>query len=131
MPKNTTTQEEITERKFSEEEKRVLIDTDPDFVFSPKHNYSMAKLMVDYPNGVPDSKIRTFLSMNDQEIEKEYQTGIMKIREYLDVDISTPAPTPEQMNKEVSESNVLAKTRVSDMVESEKKTPTKGGRKGK
>lgn len=61
----------------------VRIDTDPDFVDSPKHNNSLKRLVSEYPNGVPDHIIRRALRLTQEEVDAVYSRAILKLRESL------------------------------------------------
>lgn len=61
----------------------VRIDTDPDFVDSPKHNNSLRTLIADHPNGAPDHVIRRVLRLSQEEVEAVYLRAILKLRENL------------------------------------------------
>jgi hypothetical protein len=61
----------------------IRIDTDPDFVDSPKHNNSLKKLIADYPGGAPDRIIRRVLRLTQEEVEAVYLRAILKLRENL------------------------------------------------
>ena len=56
------------------------IETDSDFIVAPKHGNSLNKLLENNPDGVPDSVICKALQLSQEEIDKIYETAIMKLR---------------------------------------------------
>lgn len=59
------------------------IDTDEDFVLSPKHGNSLRKLMDEYPDGVPDSLICKALDLSTSELQVTYERAIVKLRSVM------------------------------------------------
>ncbi len=62
----------------------IRIDSDPDFIVSPKYNNSLQELLDANPDGVPDSIIAKVLRMSQEEIDKTYKSAIMKLKGVLD-----------------------------------------------
>ena len=64
----------------------VRIDTDTDFVDSPKHNNSLKVLIADNPDGVTDRVICKVLRIDQEQLDKIYGRAILKLRENLTSD---------------------------------------------
>lgn len=68
-------------------EKKRLIEEHEDFIVAPKFDNSLRTLLrntyKDFPDGIPDSRIAKFLMMTPEEVEKEFQSAITKIREII------------------------------------------------
>lgn len=62
------------------------IDSELDFIDSPKHNNSLKVLIAEYPNGVPDHIIRKVLRLPQNEVDSLYNSAILKLRESLTPD---------------------------------------------
>ena len=56
------------------------IDTDEDFVLSPKHDNSLKRMMDDYPDGAPDNAICKALDMTPSELQETFERAIVKLR---------------------------------------------------
>lgn len=61
------------------------IDTDEDFVVSPKHGNSLKRLMDDYPDGAPDNVICKALDMTPAELQTTFERAIVKLRSSMNV----------------------------------------------
>lgn len=59
------------------------LDTDPDFICAPKYNNSISKLIDQNPNGVSDFTIRKVLMMSKEDLQRVYQSAMMKLRQSL------------------------------------------------
>lgn len=59
------------------------LDTDPDFICSPKHDNSLKKFMDDHPDGVPDATISRVLKMTEEEVEETWKRAILKLRKVV------------------------------------------------
>lgn len=68
-----------------EDDVRGLLCTDPDYIYCPRFDYSLAKLMERYPDGAPDRLIAQVLLITEEEVEASYQTVVMKLRKTLGV----------------------------------------------
>jgi len=68
-------------------EARRLIDTDPDFVFMKRFDYSLDKLMERYPDGAPAKIIAQAMMMTEDEVEELYEAVIVKMRQALRVEL--------------------------------------------
>ena len=62
------------------------IDTEIDFIDSPKHKNSLRNLISKYPNGVPDSVICKVLRLTQNDIDSLYNSAILKLRKSLNSD---------------------------------------------
>lgn len=111
MQDETDNKQGLVPREYTKEEARVLIDTDPDFIYSKAHGYSLKKLLADRKDGVPESQIAKFLLLSPDEVEQAYQDGIAKIRTNLGVEIKDPAKKPAEISKEQAAANRTARER--------------------
>lgn len=68
---------------LGKEAMRELVDTSEDFVFAPKHSYSLRKLLSANPNGLTDQQISRALMIPVEQVEAEYQSAMNKIRRIL------------------------------------------------
>lgn len=57
-----------------------LLNSDPDYIRSPKYDNSLNKLLEVNPNGVPDSTICKVLKISQEELDSLYQNVILKLR---------------------------------------------------
>lgn len=64
----------------------IKITRDPDFVYSPKHGNSLAKLLDQYPDGAPDHLICKVLCITQKELEDLHASAIIKLREGMNAD---------------------------------------------
>ena len=62
------------------------IDTDEDYIESPKYSNSLKKLLERYPEGTPISTVCKVLVLKSDEVEKIYKRAIMKLRNLLGAD---------------------------------------------
>lgn len=63
-----------------------LIEFDPDYVYLRRYDFSLAKLMERYPDGVPSHIIATALILTEDGVERIYQDAVLKLRQILKVD---------------------------------------------
>lgn len=57
-----------------------LLDTDPDFILSPRHDNSLRKMMSENPDGVTDATICRALDISKEELQQIYDSAILKLR---------------------------------------------------
>lgn len=62
----------------------IRIQTDPDFVYSKKHDYSLESIINSYPSGVPDRIICRILQITDDDLKKIYNSAIMTLKNGVD-----------------------------------------------
>ena len=63
---------------------KILNDTD--FINLKRYGYSLAKLMVRYPDGAPDHVIADALLIDESEIDELYRDIVKKLQDHLGVD---------------------------------------------
>jgi len=64
--------------------KRNKIETEEDWIDSPKYNNSIRYLIEKkYPDGAPDDVIAKVMLMTEEEVEEIYQLCIKKLRKSL------------------------------------------------
>jgi len=68
-------------------EAKHLINTDPDFVYMKRFEYSLKKLMERYPDGAPTKIIAQAMMMTEDEVEELYEAVIVKMRQALKVEL--------------------------------------------
>ncbi len=66
-------------------EVRRLIAEDPDFVHLKRFDYSIRKLLERYPDGCPTRIIAQALMITEEDVEAQYQSIVVKLRESMGV----------------------------------------------
>jgi hypothetical protein len=66
---------------------RTRIDTDPDYIFSRRFNYSLAEFQERYPEGAPNKLIAQALAISEEEVEDLYEQVIAKLRSAMKVEL--------------------------------------------
>jgi len=61
--------------------------TEPDFINSPKHDYSLERLEVVNPNGVNDRFASSLLAISLEEFQALFKATIKKYRRLLKIDV--------------------------------------------
>ncbi len=67
------------------EEARIRIETDPDFIFVKRFDYSLNKLLERYPDGAPSRVIAQALLITEEDVEAQYEKVIRKMRRKMKV----------------------------------------------
>ena len=62
------------------------IETDPDFVNVKRFDYSLAKLLERYEDGVPNKVIAQALCMTEEEAEELFQATLDKVRQMMKIE---------------------------------------------
>lgn len=73
--------------RLTKAEIKKKLETEPDFVNSPKHGYSMDQLEDANPNGVNDRFAATLLAISLEEFQALIKSTIEKYRRLLKVDV--------------------------------------------
>lgn len=68
-------------------EQREKAFTDPGYINSRKYKYSLEKFKDKNEKGIPDKVIAYFLCMSIEEVTKEYEDIVNKIRQFMKSDI--------------------------------------------
>lgn len=80
---------QISESTLKENEKqskiREKIDTEEDFVNCLVLGNSLSRVVETYPNGISNEKIARMLMVEEEDVEKFYQSAILKIRTAMDI----------------------------------------------
>ena len=63
---------------------RVL--TEPDYINSKKYRYSLSKYLKNNPTS-PDNIIAHLLCMDEEEVQKVFESAVIKIRQYMRVEV--------------------------------------------
>lgn len=67
------------------DELKAKIATDPDFINSKKHKYSLKKFLDQSPSGTTDNIIALFLCITPDEARSLYQNAVEKIRQKMKI----------------------------------------------
>ncbi len=65
-------------------EAKEKLDTDDDFVYLKRFEYSLAKLLERYPEGCPDKVIAKALMIPEEEVEQLYQKIAKKLYKLIE-----------------------------------------------
>ena len=68
------------------EEKKKLINENPDFINYPNYNNSLKSMLSAYPNGLKDTMIAKALCITAAEVETAYQQIVLKLKKLMKVD---------------------------------------------
>jgi hypothetical protein len=71
----------------TEEDARKKLNTDPDFAFAKRYDYSMRKLEDRYPDGAPDNVIATALMIPEDQVAPLLAILVVKIRGLMGVEL--------------------------------------------
>jgi hypothetical protein len=66
-----------------QEDLKKRLETEEDFINSPSHRNSLKFFISKNPEGVSNDKIAKLLMISEEEVEKLYQSAILKLRENL------------------------------------------------
>lgn len=72
---------------MTEEDARKKLNTDPDFAFAKRYEYSMRQLEERYPDGAPDNIIATALMIPEEEVEPSLAKLVVKMRVLMGVEL--------------------------------------------
>lgn len=70
---------------MTSDEVRERLEKEPDFVYLPKFEFSLKKLMERYPEGVPDKLIAAGLMLTEEEAEDLFRSAVSKLRRSMGV----------------------------------------------
>ncbi len=68
---------------MTKDELRVQILENPDFINAPRFENSIKRAISNKPDGFTDKQIAQMLMVDEEEVEKLYQSAIMKIKASL------------------------------------------------
>jgi hypothetical protein len=66
------------------EEARKKIETEPDFIYLKRFDYSLDRLIERYPDGAPNRVIAQALMMTEDDVEETFNSIIAKLRGTLE-----------------------------------------------
>jgi DNA-binding NarL/FixJ family response regulator len=66
--------------KLSKEQIKEKIETDEDFVYAPKFDNSLDKLMQEYPDGLENNKIAKHLCLEESTVEYLFRSAVAKLK---------------------------------------------------
>lgn len=67
-------------------EAKTMIETDEDFVFLKRYDYSLAKLLERYPDGCPDRIIAAALMVTEDDVAQMWDRIVEKLRNAMGVE---------------------------------------------
>lgn len=70
----------------SDEDEKMKIESDPDFIALKRFGFSLDKLSKRYPDGAPTHIIAAALLLSEEEIEIMYQEIVSKLRTRMKVE---------------------------------------------
>jgi len=73
--------------KLSKKEILDRINSDPEFINSPKHKYDLNKLLKTNPNGVNDQFASNLLMMTLEDFHVKFKNTINKYRQKLKINL--------------------------------------------
>jgi hypothetical protein len=62
------------------------VETDPDYIYLKRFEFSLKKLLERYPEGCPDKVIAAALMIPEHEVEDLYQKAVVRLRMIMGVD---------------------------------------------
>lgn len=71
---------------MTSDEAREKIRTDPDFIYIPRFDFSLEKMVLRYPDGVPEKLIAQALMMTEDELRLTFESAVKKLRASVGVD---------------------------------------------
>ena len=72
---------------MTHEDVRKMIDTDPDFIYMKRFDFSLEKFLDRYPEGAPVRVIAQALMMTEEEVEEIYERIVVQLRQAMNVDV--------------------------------------------
>jgi hypothetical protein len=73
------------EKNNKAEEIKNKIETEPNFINSKKHQYSLSGFLEQHPNGTTDNIIAYFLCITPEDVKNIYYNAVEKIRQKMKV----------------------------------------------
>jgi hypothetical protein len=62
---------------------KTLLENDPDFIYSKRHNYSLAELKKRHPEGCPDRLVAAVLLITEDDVDARYTRIVETLRAQL------------------------------------------------
>lgn len=75
-------------QKLTKEQIQQKIETEEDFIDSPRFGYSIEKIIDRYPDGVDYGTISKVLHLTPEEVEKTFLTALKKVQEKMKLEIA-------------------------------------------
>lgn len=69
------------------EEAKKKLETDPDFIYSKRFDYSLEKCIEKYPEGAPNKIIAQCLMLTEEEVDETYRNVVEKLRKIMKVEV--------------------------------------------
>lgn len=70
---------------MTSDEVRARLSQEPDFIYLPRFDFSLAKLMERYPDGVPDKLVAQGLMMTEEEVQSLFLGIVAKLRRTMGI----------------------------------------------
>lgn len=77
----------MKKERLTKAEIKAKLETEPDFINSPKHDYSLEKLENANPNGVNDRFAASLLATSVEEFQALFQSAVKTYRRLLNIDV--------------------------------------------
>jgi hypothetical protein len=65
---------------------KILIESDPDFVYSKRDNYSLSEMLKRYKEGCPDRVIAAVLLITEDDVQARYDAIVAKLRKAMGIE---------------------------------------------
>ena len=65
---------------------KFLLRSNKDFICSKRYFYSLERLLLRYPNGVPDRIAAAALAISEDELNEEYERIVEKLRVLMKIE---------------------------------------------
>jgi hypothetical protein len=72
-----------TEYAVTTADAQILIQSDPDYIYSKRFNYSLNELKERYPDGCPDRIIAAVLMITEDDVQIWYEKIVEKLRNQM------------------------------------------------
>jgi DNA-binding NarL/FixJ family response regulator len=65
---------------------KTLIESDPDFVYAKRFNYSIEEVLKRHPDGCQNRMIASILMVTEDDVDEWYRRIVEKLRDAMGVD---------------------------------------------
>lgn len=76
----------LTSYPMTTQQAKLLIESDPDFIYSKRFNYSLDELVKRHPDGCPNRVIASVLMVTEDDVDEWYQRIVLKLRAVMGVE---------------------------------------------
>lgn len=74
---------------MTSEDAKILLVTDPNFVYSKRFGYLIDNMINRYPDGCPVHVIANALLLTEDDVETMYRQIVQKLRALMGIDLSS------------------------------------------